>query len=310
MIVETVSKALNMDEETLLSFAATCPHRYKTYEIPKRSGGSRTIAQPSRELKSLQRFVLRSHLSSLPIHSAAKAYRKGIGIGGNAVVHIANAFILKLDFQNFFPSIKPSDLVQHIEQTRSIELPNNDVKFVTGVFFYKEKRTGEIVLSIGAPSSPFISNTLMYDFDTRIESECKKTGVLYTRYADDLTFSTNEKGGLTTYPKLIANLLKELAYPRVALNTSKTIFLSKKGRREITGLIVTNEAQLSVGRSKKRHIRSLVYRYKLRKITTDQLKYLRGYLAFIQDVEPRFIESLASKYGHELISEIRMNPSS
>ena len=93
----------------LLRIISTAPARYKEYTIPKRKGGIRVIAQPSREVKALQRYILGQKLSTLPIHPAATGYVKGRNIFQNAEYHQSNRVILKLDFVDFFPSIKVGD---------------------------------------------------------------------------------------------------------------------------------------------------------------------------------------------------------
>jgi RNA-directed DNA polymerase len=93
----------------LLRIIATAPARYKQYAIPKRKGGTRVIAQPSREVKALQRYILDHKLSTLPIHPAAMGYVRGKNILQNAACHQNNRIILKLDFVDFFPSIKIRD---------------------------------------------------------------------------------------------------------------------------------------------------------------------------------------------------------
>ena len=82
------------------------PVRYKVYSIPKRNGNRRIIAQPAREVKRLQRALMKVLLSKLPIHEAATAYRKGRSTLDNARAHAENGPILKLDLKNFFPSIR------------------------------------------------------------------------------------------------------------------------------------------------------------------------------------------------------------
>ena len=89
---------------------ATAPARYKVYDIPKRHGaGWRTIAQPSRELKALQHYVLHRKLAKYPVHPCCMAYAENRNIRQNAEKHAASNSILKLDFEQFFPSIKVSD---------------------------------------------------------------------------------------------------------------------------------------------------------------------------------------------------------
>src|SRR6266446_5286765 len=106
MIIEQAASRLALPIPFLLKLATTASHRYKTYTIPKRTGGTRTIHHPARELKLLQRWLLQNVLTALPVHTAATAYSKESSIRRNAEMHVANNYILRVDFHNFFPSLK------------------------------------------------------------------------------------------------------------------------------------------------------------------------------------------------------------
>src|SRR5687768_18266936 len=84
--------------------ARSASHRYKTYEIDKRGGGTRSIHHPSRELKALQRWLLKNVIADWPVHESATAYRPSSSIKANVSKHLKNKFLLKVDFENFFPS--------------------------------------------------------------------------------------------------------------------------------------------------------------------------------------------------------------
>ena len=96
-----------------------------------------------------------------------------------------------------------------------------------------------LVLSIGAPSSPLISNFIMYSFDEELVTICLNKKIMYTRYADDITFSTRIKNNLFELPEIISNLLKEIR-KGVEINSKKTIFTSKAHNRHVTGVTLTN----------------------------------------------------------------------
>lgn len=308
MILNTLSKKLLLNESDLLKFLLSAPHRYKKYKIGKRNGkGFREIAQPSKELKFVQNTAINNvdFISNLPIHNAAKAYRKKLNIKDNAEAHKLNSYLLKMDFSNFFPSIKPSDLVSHIEKFGKLKLNNLDKLVVSKLFFYDRYRNSDLVLSIGAPTSPYISNTIMYDFDGIVERYCVEKEIVYTRYADDLTFSTTKKWLLFEVPLFIESMLKDIAYPRLKINDNKTVFLSKRNNRHITGLVVSNEGTVSIGRKKKRYIKSLVYKFCKNELSKKDILYLQGYLSFCSGIDKAFVLSLETKYGKNNISSIR-----
>ncbi len=286
------------------SYLHLAPRRYKEYEIPKRNGaGTRTIAQPTKALKIMQKKIQSQFFLRLPVHACATAYIKGQGIHFNASQHAGNSYLLKMDFSNYFPSIVPNDLHSHVEKHLG-EYSENDRFVIENLFFYRPTKKGSLRLSIGAPSSPFLSNTIMYGFDNLVKSLCDEANVTYTRYADDLAFSTNEKNLLYSYPKQIRQICKGIAYPSLVINRKKTVFSSKANNRHITGLVLTNDNKVSLGRSKKRYIKSLVYGFMNQTLEGEQIPHLRGLIAYAIDVEPSFVQSLKNKYGNATIQQI------
>jgi RNA-directed DNA polymerase len=220
----------------------------------------------------------------------------------NAEAHVSQNFLLRMDFANFFPSIKDQDVRLLLRNNMSGQhfssLETADVDAIARIVC----RNGE--LTIGAPSSPSISNAALYHFDQRILDKCSELGVVYTRYADDLTFSTNEPQTLKSIHQFVRETVARTLSPRLTVNDEKTVFTSKKRHRSVTGLVLTPTNQISIGRDQKRTVKALCHKYKHSKLPLGQASYLRGYLAFVSSVEPRFIESLKAKYGAELIQTI------
>lgn len=310
-ILESLSQKFMISTKELRSFIKTAPYRYKVYPIPKRNGkGFRVIAQPSDVLKMMQRMVLEEFLSELPVHSCAAAYREGLSIKDNAETHAKNQYLLKMDFSDFFPSMAPADLINHIVKHKGA-ITAEDAYMVRKLFFWARKQDPTYRLSIGAPSSPFISNTLMYSFDCVLQDYCEKMGVTYTRYADDITLTTNVKGLLLNMPSYVRSICKEIAYPTLKVNEQKTVFSSKKSNRHVTGLVINNEDQVSLGRERKRYIRSLIHKSSLGGLTDEEMHNLKGLLAFAKYIEPTFYKSALDKYGLPtlyLIETFQSNP--
>jgi RNA-directed DNA polymerase len=303
--IEFLSDRFNAPHRIIKSYLHKAPRRYKQYSIPKRNGlGERQIAQPTRALKMMQRLTLERYLKDLPIHDCANAYVKNKNIKSNITPHLNSSYLLKMDFSNFFPSICPSDLIVHV--IRHIGTPDAEELFVLeNLFFFSNTNGAPKRLSIGAPSSPFISNTILFEFDTLVSEICANDGVSYTRYADDLSFSTNKKNVLYSYPEKISAICARIQYPRLALNSQKTVFSSKARNRHITGLVINNSAQISIGREKKRYIKSLVWKFKKGELTEEQVAYLRGIIAFCKGVEPSYYEGLVVKYGADVFTHLK-----
>jgi len=305
MIVEHLSESLFMAEHDIISFALSSPHRYKVYEIAKRnSKKTRTIAHPSKELKFIQRTLAEFLTGILPVHEAAFAYQKGVGIKENAKKHSNSKYLLKMDFKNFFPSITPS-LFFSVAESNGIVFDKDDRLALTGLLFWKAKDKDGLVLSIGAPTSPLISNFVMHSFDKAISVICFNKKITYTRYADDITFSTRIKNSLFEFPELISNLLNETV-KGIRVNTDKTIFTSKAHNRHVTGVTLTNEGGLSIGRERKRLISSMIHKSMFNILTNDEASTLLGFISYATHIEPEFLERMTKKYGAEVLQNIKL----
>ena len=298
MLVEHISYETGLPRRLLISLVRTAPYRYKVYSVPKKSGkGRRTIAQPAKEVKVLQRIIVDKVIQDLPLHQSAMAFRKNYNIRNNAEAHVRNNYLLKMDFKDFFPSLNSKDLERHIARHVDIDYSTEDLFLISRICFWRPKGTRMLQLSIGAPSSPSISNTLMYEFDSEIFDICSRHHVAYSRYADDLTFSTKRRNVLRRVEDAAAQIVAELKYPRLSINHRKTVHTSKKHHRRVTGVVLTSTEEISLGRDRKRIIRSMLHRASVCDLDPTERARLQGILAFAQDIEPQFVDRLRRKYG-------------
>jgi RNA-directed DNA polymerase len=236
-----------LSEYDVRTIIVTAPSRYKTYTIPKRSGGERTISQPAREVKFLQRIFLEEVLAKLPVHTAATAYRQGTSIKDNAAAHAGGGAILKLDFKDFFPSIVAADWEKYCK-THLVFDNEDDARLSASLLFSRSKFGSVLRLAIGAPSSPALSNVLMAEFDARVSKAVVKDKVTYTRYADDLTFSARRAGNLVGIERILRRIIRETESPSLRLHEEKTVLATKKFRRVVTGLVLADDGAVSLGR--------------------------------------------------------------
>jgi RNA-directed DNA polymerase len=190
----------------------------------------------------------------------------------------------------------------------NIEFSSEDKFLLENILFFNpsKKTGGKLVLSIGAPSSPFISNFMMYFFDESIRKACLDLNVTYTRYADDLTFSSNTKNVLFKVPEIVKKLLRDCFGGSITVNEVKTVFSSKAHNRHITGITVTNDNKLSIGRQRKRYISSLIYQFSINQLDQEYIKHLQGLIAFCLNIEPDFVERMKKKYSTEIIAAIQI----
>src|ERR1035437_6085910 len=152
-----MSAELGLPPKFIWNFAQGASYAYKSYGIRKADGGYRTIDHPSKQLKAMQRWLNSFVIEKLPVHQAAKAYRKRTSIFDNATAHAASKYLLRMDCKDFFPSITEADVRQLIQNRPGIFL---------GWDFYDVEVFCKLVckqqnLAIGAPSSPNLSNAII-----------------------------------------------------------------------------------------------------------------------------------------------------
>ena len=301
---QKMQESLGITEAQLNQLIQRSPFTYKVYDIPKRNGGHRTIAQPAAETKYIQYWLIENIFPKLPLHACATAYKTGSSILKNVSAHKSNKYLTKFDFQSFFTSITFENLATHLSIHLGSELSANEIMDIARIACIKTPDKKELCLSIGAPCSPVLSNSIMFEFDNAVFTWCEEKKITYTRYADDLAFSTNEKGISSCVEPFLKEVIKNLAYPSLRLNDKKTTHLSKKYQRRITGLIINNEGNVSIGRERKREISTLIHRFSLNLLSAEETYYLQGLLGFAKDVEPLFASRMRGKYSSALIENI------
>ncbi len=294
-------------ESELRRIMMRAPIRYKTYTIKKRDGGDRLISQPAPEVKIVQRALSRILLNMLPVHEAATAYREGLSIRDNALPHAESGPILKMDFKEFFPSIRAVDWVSYCKRTGCIT-DGEELFLTSSLLFRRVRGRGSHVLAIGAPSSPVISNILMYEMDKAISEKVREDHIVYTRYAGDMTFSAPRTGHLVRTISDVAKIVRGFKTPSLELNAAKTRYITKKYGRRITGLTVSNDGEISIGHHNKRKTRAIIHKALLETPSQQESQVISGMLAYINAVDPVFMAALRKKYGDEAISSLQKQP--
>jgi RNA-directed DNA polymerase len=206
-----------------------------------------------------------------------------------------------MDFLNFFPSIKRNDVLVYLttrapEKAKDWNSPDRDL--------FADLVCRDACLTIGSPTSPGLSNALCFDLDRKLAGLAQGNDAKYTRYADDLFFSTSIPDVLASIPNEVGKILEGIPLPSaLQVNASKTRHSSKKGRRQVTGLVLSTANTVGIGRKRKRYIRSLIFKYDT--LTDKEKSTLAGLLAFAKSIEPDFINALVLKYGSPLLSQVR-----
>jgi len=301
MLLERLKKQSGLSDNQLERLAETASKRYKTFSIPKRTGGFRTINQPTRQIKSIQRWLVKAISSKFPLHNCATAYSSGSSIKKNAERHLLHGFTLRVDFESFFPSFQASHVKKFLTDKSIIlgfDLTRADIDFATRIFCRFD------MLTIGAPSSPTLTNLMMFEFDDDFSNWCAIKNLMYSRYADDIFVSSLAANQLPAALSKIEEISKTYKYASLKINNEKTKFLSRRYRRSITGLIITPDGRISIGLERKNKIKNELYDFQHGRLTLDQIQKLRGMLAFVGDVEPAFYGTLVRKYSQSVIDQI------
>lgn len=225
----------NSDEKyirTLYSISNNIKDNYKIYKIKKRNGKYRTIYEPNSLLKHIQKQILINILENKTISKYAKAYHKGIQLKDNAALHINKQIVLKLDIKNFFDNISFFDIYNSCFPIEYF--PKSVGMLLTSLCTYNDH------LTQGSPTSAYISNLVMKDFDENLGTWCESNNISYTRYSDDMTFS-----GDFNPSEMIINVRKMLYKLGLELNENKIHVIYKCASQMVTGIVVNEKAQVN-----------------------------------------------------------------
>jgi RNA-directed DNA polymerase len=229
--------------EFLYSAAYASKLYYRRFQIKKRSGGAREIAEPLPDLKAFQRWMLSELIGDVKPSKYAKAYNSNNSIKTHARLHVNRDVVISLDIKDFFGSLKVGRIYQ---------------------FFHElgyEKSVSSLLASLctldgslpqGAPTSAAISNLVLFDFDERVGGIAQERGLRYSRYADDMVFS-----GSGDFSEIIGIVRSELRRERLRLNDKKTKIM-RRGSRQVTCGIILNDT-LAPPRDALRRLRQEAY---------------------------------------------------
>ena len=198
---------------------------YHTFNISN-NYKSRLISAPPKTLKIRQRWILDNILKNIPVSDFTYGFRAGYSIKSNAIIHAKHNYAICLDIKDFFPSIKIDRVVSMFSDA--------------GYSSSASKRLAQLCcydgeLPQGAPTSPQITNILCRDMDIQLNLIAQQFNAIYSRYADDITFSANDY--INDALPIIKKTIQSFGFQ---INNSKTTIYSKGQPKFITGLVVQN----------------------------------------------------------------------
>ncbi len=230
------------------------PYQYKTYPIPKKHGGQRTINAPHPFLSDLQKRLARMLYECAEERKkdnprfwfASHGFQKKRTIVSNANIHRSRRFVFNLDLEDFFGTINFGRVRGFFIKDTMFNLDPAVATVIAQIACYQNQ------LPQGSPCSPIISNLIGNILDSRMLALARDTQCTYTRYADDLTFSTNKKNFPPEIGVEVAKgqwdvgkkLHKEIAGTSFTINSSKTRMSLKNSRQTVTGLVVNKKVNI------------------------------------------------------------------
>jgi RNA-directed DNA polymerase len=229
--------------------------KYKKFDIPKKSGGVRQISAPIEPLKTLQRrlanilYACRNQIDAQSgLRPFSHGFRKGYSIITNSRPHKRRRYVLNFDLQEFFPPFNFGRVRVYFIKNRDFHLNDKVATIIAQI------ACDENMLPQGSPCSPVIAGLLAHLLDVRLARLAKQNRVTYSRYADDLTFSTSQE----PFPSTLAvrhdapgsewilgdDLIDKIRSMGFAINSAKTRMQCKTGRQLVTGLMVNAKVNI------------------------------------------------------------------
>ena len=291
---------ITVSELRFLAFSrktSTVSH-YIRFKIPKKTGGERLISAPMPRLKQAQYWILNNILNKIPVHNAVHGFRSDRSILTNAQPHVGADVVINFDLEDFFPSVSYkrvkglfrsfgySEAAATILGLICTEAELEQLE-LDGKTYYVA--LGERYLPQGSPASPAITNIMCRRLDERLTRMGKQWEFVYTRYADDLTFSTK-----ANHPR-ICNILKNtdsiVQHEGFEINQKKTRVLRNSSQQEVTGIVVNEK--LNVDRKTLKRFRATLHQIEVN--GTDNISWgngedlmasIRGFANFVAMVNP------------------------
>lgn len=296
-----LASALNISYKNLIYNLYKLPNenKYRVFEIKKKNGGTRQISAPTSGIKYIQKKLstILNHLHN-PKH-CAHGYVKEKSIKTNAQIHVKKRIVINIDLKDFFPSIN-FGRVRGLFKSHPFNFNDETATILAQICCY------EGCLPQGAPSSPILSNYICYRLDNQIINLVRKHKVDYTRYADDLTFSTNLKelpkkiGTIKDNTLLLSNELIDIIEDNgFAINREKVRFAFKNNRQEVTGLIVNS--RVNINRKYIRHVRAMIHaweKFGLEEAAREHFEKYNHKNKIVENDIYSFIKEIMGKIGY------------
>lgn len=270
---------------------------YIHFKLAKKTGGHRLISAPMPQLKSAQHWILENILQKVSVNESAHGFLAEKNIVSNARPHLGAKIVVNFDLKDFFPSIiysRVKGVFRSLGYSEAISTifalictaPDVEEVEIDGKTYFVA--ISERHLPQGAPTSPYLTNILCKRLDKGLSTLAKNYDFAYTRYADDLTFSTQNDG------KNLSDFINKVRYvvekQGLTINEEKTRILRRGRQQEVTGIVVNDK--ISVDRKTLRKFRAVLHQAETKGLdglrwgnSDDLIASLDGFANFVLMVD-------------------------
>lgn len=288
---------------------------YRSFKIPKRSGGLRQIDAPNDELKKALyelKFIFEKKFY-MSYHTSAFAYVHGRSTIDSVKRHQQNnsRWFLKTDMRHFFPSTTPEFLMKMLCMTFPF------CEFVKYDFGCKELLEKALSLCFlngglpqGTPTSPMLTNALMIPIDHAISKMCHEYAphLCYTRYADDILISSQYNFKWSDVQGRLISILETFGAP-FSLHPEKTRYGSSAGRNWNLGVMLNAENKITIGHEKKKVFKAMVFQFmtddaKGNPWSVEDVQHFLGLVSYYRMVEKDCINEILKAYSQKFNKDV------
>lgn len=273
----------NDSRDSILRYARpeVTRNSYHYFYIPKKDGRKRTIQAPIGPLKDIQtclNFILRSYWRP---DECVHGFANGRSIISGAKRHTGKPYVFNVDLKDFFPSVT---WIKVYAGLKRIHIPAETAQFICDLCTVPSDACHSFkdVLPQGAPTSPILSNIACIDLDRRLSGLANSFGLTYTRYADDITFSSRyniyqEKG---EFRELLIKIIGDEGF---SLNDKKTRLMKRGARQEVTGLTVCEK--VNIPRRWIKNFRAQIHNMKVNGFTPEEYRSALGKASWVKNID-------------------------
>lgn len=263
--------------------------KYRSYNKKKKHGGVRIIDSPNRQLKYVQRKLksgFEEYYSKNNKFDFVHGFIENKSIRTNAACHVNKKYLLNVDIEDFFPSITFNRIHGLLTSSKAFNFPNKVAIMIANLV------TKDGKLPQGAPTSPIISNIICHNLDKYFKKMMHNSKIIYSRYADDITFSSDDKQEMTyiysfTDKNVNDKIIDVFEKNGFHLNKEKTRLSTYYNHQEVTGITINKKLNVN------KH-----FIYKLRTMIHSWYKFglINTYKRFCEKKDIEFNENDIDKY--------------